>query len=175
MAESRLYTFKSLFGSTFKSKDYDNAGGVKLTEIEIPIIQRDYAQGRKSTEVGKVRKGFLLALYDGLINRQQVSLDFVYGDVTSHGKMIPLDGQQRLTTLFLLHWYVAKRENVSEKEYEFLNHFTYETRDSARQFFHELVKYTPDFTTKSISSDIENQNWFPYEWKKDPTIVSALV
>ena len=175
MAESRLYTFKSLFGSTFKSKDYDNADGVKLTEIEIPIIQRDYAQGRKSTEVGKVRKGFLSALYDGLINRQQVSLDFVYGDVTSHGKMIPLDGQQRLTTLFLLHWYVAKRENVSEKEYEFLHHFTYETRDSARQFFHELVKYTPDFTTKSISADIENQNWFPYEWKKDPTIVSALV
>lgn len=175
MAESKLYTFKSLFGSKFQSKDYDNPNGVKLTEIEIPIIQRDYAQGRKSSDVGKVRRDFLDALYDGIINRQQVSLDFVYGDVTSRGKMIPLDGQQRLTTLFLLYWYVAKREQVAESEYEFLNHFTYETRDSARQFFHELVKYTPDFNAKSLSEDIENQNWFPYEWKKDPTIVSALV
>lgn len=175
MAESRLYTFKSLFGSKFQSKDYDNPNGVKLTEIEIPIIQRDYAQGRKSSDVGKVRRDFLDALYDGLVNRQQVSLDFVYGDVTSRGKMIPLDGQQRLTTLFLLHWYMAKREQVAVSEYEFLNHFTYETRDSARQFFHELVKYTPDFAAKSLKDDIENQNWFPYEWKKDPTIVSALV
>lgn len=175
MAESKQYTFKSLFGSKFKSKDYDNPEGVKLTDIEIPIIQRDYAQGRRSTEVGKVRRNFLDALYGGLVNRQQVSLDFVYGDVTSHGKMIPLDGQQRLTTLFLLHWYVAKREGVGEHEYDFLNHFTYETRDSARQFFHELVKFTPDFAKNNLSDNIEDQNWFPYEWKKDPTIVSSLV
>jgi hypothetical protein len=175
MAESKLYTFMNLFGSKFKSKDYDDPDGVKLTEIEIPIIQRDYAQGRKSNEVGKVRRDFLGALYDGLMDCQPISLDFVYGDVTSHGKMIPLDGQQRLTTLFLLHWYIAKRENIEEQQYEFLNHFTYETRDSARQFFHELVAYNPDFSSNSLSDDIEDQNWFPYEWKKDPTIVSALV
>jgi hypothetical protein len=32
----------------------------------------------------------------------------VYGDVRA-GVLQPLDGQQRLTTLFLLHWYVASR------------------------------------------------------------------
>lgn len=175
MTESKQYTFKSLFESKFTSKDYDNEDGIKLTEIEIPIIQRDYAQGRKSTEVWKVRSSFLDALYDGLVGQHSIGLDFVYGDITSRGKLIPLDGQQRLTTLFLLHWYVAKREGIDKTEYEFLNHFTYETRDSARLFFHQLIDFCPDFDAEKLSEGIENQNWFPYEWKKDPTIVSALV
>ena len=31
-----------------------------------------------------------------------------------------IDGQQRLTTLFLLHWYAAKKEQLAKEEYGFL-------------------------------------------------------
>lgn len=72
--------------------------------IVIPIIQRDYAQGREGKEY--VRKGFLEQLGNAIFKNGSIELDFVYG--TENDKtMYPLDGQQRLTTLWLLHWYVA--------------------------------------------------------------------
>ena len=80
--------------------------------IEIPIIQRDYAQGREREE--KKRNRFLDALYKA-VNSEGINLDFIYGSETGEEdkkkKLIPLDGQQRLTTLFLLHWYAAKHES----------------------------------------------------------------
>ena len=38
----------------------------------------------------------------------------MYGDIDENGRMTPLDGQQRLTTLFLLHVYAAKKENIDK-------------------------------------------------------------
>lgn len=176
MAQSKQYTFNHLFGETFIYKD-DNGEEreVVIQRVVIPIIQRDYAQGRNNPDVNRIRTRFIKALYDGLTNDENNILDFVYGDITDKGDMIPLDGQQRLTTLFLLHWYVAKHENIAESECNFFHNFSYETRVSARQFFESLASYTDiDFGKNNLSDDIRNQYWFPYDWEKDPTITSAL-
>jgi hypothetical protein len=142
--------------------------------IEIPIIQRDYAQGRKDKDVSRIRERFLTVLYDALVeNSDPVKLDFIYGNITD-SKLIPLDGQQRLTTLFLLHWYIAKHEEITESEYNVLNNFTYKTRFSSQHFCESLVKSKPDFNCESLSKWITNQNWFMYSWEKDPTIDSML-
>lgn len=79
-----------------------------IREIEIPIIQRDYAQGRADDETTTLRDRFLDAIVDAVTTNQRMGLDFIWGDVRG-GVLRPLDGQQRLTTLFLLHWYVASR------------------------------------------------------------------
>lgn len=47
------------------------------SKIEIPIIQRDYAQGRP--EQVKVRERFLNTLYNTLQVNQGIELDFIYG------------------------------------------------------------------------------------------------
>ena len=164
-----LHTFMDIFETTI----IDGETSVQLNKIAIPIIQRDYAQGRIDPDVNRVRSRFLYSLYNA-ITGDPVTLDFVYGDIDEKGTMTPLDGQQRLTTLFLLHWYAAKKENISEEKYAFLNKFSYETRYSARYFCEELVKFTPSFETE-LSSDIKNQAWFPLDWKNDPTISSMLV
>ena len=102
-------------------------------------------------------------------------MDFVYGDVDVNGVMTPLDGQQRLTTMFLLHWYAARRVNAPEDDCAFLQNFSYETRYSARDFCARLVgSYVPSFTMP-ISEEIIDQAWFPLDWQKDPTIHSMLV
>jgi len=168
---TRKYTFHSLFGSSF---DFEGTE-IVLNKIEIPIIQRDYAQGRKNDEVRRIRDRFLDALFQSISNNNHITLDFVYGDVTKEGVLIPLDGQQRLTTLFLLHWYIAKKENINAKEFEVFNHFSYATRFSSRDFCQELVKYSPDFSKEELSEGIKDQAWYPYEWKNDPTIQSMLV
>ena len=164
-----LHSFMDIFETEFEAGEEK----VRLEKIAIPLIQRDYAQGRLDGDVSRVRKRFLAALHDAVVNKP-ITLDFVYGDIDENGVMTPLDGQQRLTTLFLLHWYAAKRKNVTKEECGFLGKFSYETRYSARYFCAELVKFNPSFKTK-ISAEIINQAWFPLDWKKDPTISSMLV
>ena len=81
--------------------------------IEIPIIQRDYAQGRLGKE--NLRKNFLNDLKEALDKpNNKMKLDFVYGSI-ENGKLYPLDGQQRLTTLWLLHWYIALRQEIKRR------------------------------------------------------------
>ena len=87
-----------------------------VSKIEIPMIQRDYAQGRKSSDVSKIRSRFLESLYNSLTQKKSIKLDFVYGEITDNNTLIPLDGQQRLTTLFLLHLYLIIVILINAKE-----------------------------------------------------------
>ena len=80
----------------------------KKLKISIPIIQRDYAQGRK--DAATIRDKFLHEIFNRLDNDENLFLDFVYGNIEGD-KFIPIDGQQRLTTLFLLHLYFVKKED----------------------------------------------------------------
>lgn len=164
-----LHSFIDIFETEFT----DGEEAVQLKKIAIPLIQRDYAQGRIDDDVNRVRSRFLDSLYNAIVS-EPITLDFVYGDIDNNGVMTPLDGQQRLTTLFLLHWYAAKKEHIPEVKYAFLRKFSYETRYSARYFCAELVEFVPSFEVK-ISDEIINQAWFPLDWKKDPTISSMLV
>jgi uncharacterized protein with ParB-like and HNH nuclease domain len=97
-----------------------------ISQIEIPKIQRSYAQGRRDARTTRTRNRFLKAIYDKISQDEIITLDFVYGEIDKDNKLfIPLDGQQRLTTLFLLYWYAAKKENINISEYAFLHNFTY--------------------------------------------------
>lgn len=161
-----------------------------LTEnkIEIPIIQRDYAQGREGKEY--LRQTFLESLKNALDKNEVLKLDFVYGSA-ENGALQPLDGQQRLTTLWLLHWYIAMRAGKLHEAGESLKKFTYETRISSREFCEELCKefHFKDYNLckyhieckflekcprKSIVDFITSQTWFYSSWKQDPTIQSML-
>lgn len=166
-----LHSFMDIFGAEYRSET--NHEPVILQKIVIPIIQRDYAQGRLNPEVNRVRTRFLDSLFEA-VEDKPIILDFVYGDIDENGVMTPLDGQQRLTTLFLLHWYAAKKAGVSDSESSFLSNFGYETRPSARQFCRKLFQFKPSFTT-TLSKEIGNQAWCPLAWQDDPTIHAMLV
>jgi hypothetical protein len=160
--------------------------------VEIPIIQRDYAQGRKTAE--DVRAGLLEAMFEALDRESgdkalPLDLDFVYGSITKTREdgsevvaFAPLDGQQRLTTLFLLHWFTAWKDGVGDKFREVYCHggksrFAYLVRPSSTEFFDTLSGFFPDPTDigeGKLSSFIAEQPWFFLYWKQDPTIQSAL-
>lgn len=170
MAITNLYTLIDLFKTTEEQEN----GSLPLNKIEIPIIQRDYAQGRNVPEVNRIRKRFLGSLHTALTENKQLKLDFVYGDINEEKVLTPLDGQQRLTTLFLLHWYIGRHEGIEDSKIEFLKKFSYKTRYSARTFCQYLVEYTPNFTLTTLSEDITDQSWMPLDWKNDPTISAIL-
>lgn len=140
-------------------------------KIEIPIIQRDYAQGRIGKE--KLRETFLSDLKKALDNNTTLKLDFVYGSFENNS-LNPLDGQQRLTTLWLLYWYIAfKAGKIKENESTFKK-FTYETRTSSREFCNKLSEIKEESSEGKIVELIVNQTWFFSEWKQDPTIQAML-
>ena len=155
----------------------------KISKIEIPIIQRDYAQGREDEKTKKVRGLFLGNLIKAIESESEtLELDFVYGDINKNGVFQPLDGQQRLTTLFLLHWYLAyKTGNLSETNKDYFKKFTYETRISSREFCNGLVENVENENVEklgdgnSIREKIEDASWFYLFWKNDPTIKAMLV
>jgi hypothetical protein len=160
--------------NTYTAKETSFWHFIQDNNIEIPIIQRDYAQGREGKEV--LRKNFLGDLKNALDSENTLKLDFVYGSV-EHQKMNPLDGQQRLTTLWLLHWYISLRAGMlDEKVAETLNHFSYETRISSREFCDNLCnsKHFTEFSGLDIVGFITKQTWFYSAWKQDPTIQSML-
>lgn len=146
---------------------------LKENKIEIPIIQRDYAQGREGKEY--LRQTFLESLKEALDENKVLKLDFVYGS-TENGALQPLDGQQRLTTLWLLHWYMAMRAGKLHEAGDALKKFTYETRISSREFCEKLCKAEnfESFDGNNIVSYITSQTWFYSSWKQDPTIQSML-
>lgn len=158
------------FREIFSSKEAENT----VKGIVIPIVQRDYAQGRMAPEVKRIRDRFLNVLYDAVVNDKPTTLDFIYGNI-EEGRLIPLDGQQRLTTLFLLHYYVAMHEQVPDDERAFLKEFTYKTRISSREFCEHLVSFVPDFSKPSLSEQVNDQAWFLLEWENDPTVQAMLV
>ncbi|WP_227686337.1 DUF262 domain-containing protein [Psychrobacter immobilis] len=100
-----------------------------------------------------------------------------------------LDGQQRLTTLFLLHWFLAvKNKDLTEFRQRFMtddgqSRFTYKTRSSSTEFFNALVKYgevklTSEKTDCSFEPSIKDlvcdSKWFYLAWKQDPTVQACL-
>lgn len=168
-------TTQSQRTSFFALTEDDQAdGAVEVERIEIPLFQRDYAQGRESDPVRRIRTDFLDVLRAAVAGDEQaaVGLDFVYGGV-EEGTLRPLDGQQRLTTLFLLHWYIASRSGNLGEDHGWKS-FSYATRQSARMFCESLVIHPlPD--SVQPSGWIKDQSWYLFLWRHDPTIQSALV
>ena len=135
------YCFEIISSSTIINKENKT-----ISNITIPIIQRDYAQGRDENK--DLRKEFIDKLFQHLESKQKLKLDFIYGSInpTNENSFLPLDGQQRLTTLYLLHWYIIKVETKDipeefEKYKSVLLKFSYETRDTSRRFFKKLVTF----------------------------------
>lgn len=159
--------------------------------VEIPIIQRDYAQGRKNKS--RIRDKFLNSLFESLESDVNIDLDFVYGSISEEidglNKFIPLDGQQRLTTLFLLHWFLAHKDSQIELLNDLLlkekkSRFTYKTRTSSTEFCDALVfndfnlhnlLVGDEYQNSRLSETIRNSTWYFLSWDNDPTVKGMLV
>lgn len=152
-------------------------------KIEIPIIQRDYAQGRESAK--KVRDGILNHILGAADGGNPVELDFIYGieNTDDNGEtkskvFIPIDGQQRLTTLWLIHWYLAHKSGLLDSPENGiarkLRKFCYETRPSSNDFLNRLCDNPIAKDTDIRTTITDEASWFDEAWKLDPSIMGFL-
>ena len=145
-------------------------------KILIPMIQRDYAQGRTDKKATDVRNNLL----NDIFSDYDVHFDLVFGSKEKRiidGKemncFIPVDGQQRLTTLFLLFLYGLKagKTNIELD----LSKFSYDTRRAASDFCRSIT--SEEWTVqkeKKVSDVIKDSSWFMNYWEKDPTVEGML-
>lgn len=164
--DGTLTSLAQLFGQTLN--------GTQVKAIEIPIFQRDYAQGRQSEQAINVRERFVADLCAALEDGPDIHLDFVFGDVVD-GTLYPLDGQQRLTTLFLLHCYLAWFLPETASTTQPWHAFHYATRPGARTFCQFLTQCRPDMAAEKLSAWLSDQAIYLPTWKHDPTIQGMLV
>ena len=149
-------------------------------KIVIPKIQRDYVQGRANITVKRNREEFVKELIDSLADKKPMSLNFVYGTIQNGNEFIPIDGQQRLTTLFLLHLYVFAKNKDMEAIGMLQKQFSYETRYTTYRFLKKLAKELPQMLEmarydESLAKLIRNSGWYVTPWDNDPNISSCIV
>ncbi len=167
---------------------------IKEHDIQIPLIQRDYVQGRaRDGKTQEKRDDFVSKLLTAILSENNsYNLDFIYGARENFGlpttqeldtAFLPLDGQQRLTTLYLLHWYLLEATqpaaDASDEEkiifavrLEALSKFSYKTRISSKRFCEKLT--STKFLSTSIIDQIKAKYWYDCEMKADPTIQAMV-
>jgi hypothetical protein len=142
--------------------------------IEIPMLQRDYAQGRTDNKTCELREKFIQDLLDVLNKkRESLHLNFIYGPVED-GVFRPIDGQQRLTTLFLLYWFVAVKAEETNEVFEYLKNFRYKVRATSQEFIDSILD--PD-NLKGLDltkNDLKDARWYYSAWNYDPTVQGML-
>lgn len=150
--------------------------------IRIPAIQRNYVHGRDGKREQEIREHFVdsfLELVAGKVKK--ISLDFVYGcleDSPGSGAvqklMIPIDGQQRMTTLWLLSVYFARQKCEDsfdiESIFDRLSRFEYTGRPLANAFCKWLVSKS----AKNAGLTRQMLDAVASEWIADPTIDSMI-
>lgn len=137
--------------------------------ICIPLLQRDYVQGGKESVISP--------FIDSLLDETNPSdLNYIYG-YTEHGSFIPVDGQQRLTTLWLLYLYAAAKVGMMS---DFTVNLTFLSREYAGDFCERLKCKMPEVLQKatendSLNSIIQDEYWFLSSWLNNTTVNNMLL
>ena len=87
-----------------------------IKNILIPDFQRAYAQGRNTPQSREIIENFISDIRKVLDRTDSsLSLDFIYGR-RNNEVFEPYDGQQRLTTLFLVHLYILRKADCEQNK-----------------------------------------------------------
>ena len=170
LESGKNYTIEQLFSG-------DN------NKIMIPDLQRDYCWGNENHNLVK---GFVESLIE-LDKKQPITMGLIYG---YYNKYTPehlqlCDGQQRLTTIFLIVGVLNRRLGYSKLSHLLMSPFEYHNddqepylqyaiRESSLYFLSDLtVHYFLQDDIQSIN-DIRDQPWFLNEYVLDPTVTSII-
>ena len=138
--------------------------------ILIPLLQRDYVQGG--------REDVIVPFLDSLLKPKQ-DLNYIYG-YEENGCFVPVDGQQRLITLWLLYLYLYARKQSKSK---FKVSIKFVSREYAEDFCEKLSEHLDnllgkEFVTKdnikSLDKEIINQPWFIHSWLSNMSVRNML-
>ena len=180
------YGLTDIFGSSMK--------------IVVPDMQRDYCWGKNTYDKNKKSQGELVTQFVyGLIesyktsSHDKMTLGLLYGYEAPKGQLQLCDGQQRLTTLYLLLGILyrmtdceqlkkllisGEKRKVGKAEGQRLvenprqeTKLQYAIRESTLYFLQDLVYHF--FINKEVG-DIEKASWYYNEYNQDDSIQAMI-
>lgn len=168
------YNLRELFGGKAK--------------IVIPDLQRDYCWGLETYDRDKKAQGELVTQFiNGLMEEYKsehndfMSLGLLYGYESPKGQIQLCDGQQRLTTLFLLLGVLNRMASSQELEPLLMSNFEqaddqepqllYAIRESTLYFLSDLTYHY--FLNKNKLS-IKEAEWYYSEYEQDASIQAII-
>ncbi|MCH5239581.1 MAG: DUF262 domain-containing protein [Muribaculaceae bacterium] len=180
-------------GKKYKIKDFFSGENDK---INIPDLQRDYCWGENENLIKDFINNVLLLSSQkpgSHINQQKPAMGLIYGYFQEHfdSFMQLCDGQQRLTTIFLILGIIQRmlggnfEENLLMSSFEHKDddhepYLRYSIRESSLYFLSDLTYYyflnpeSEEGENKTPSDFIVNQPWFLHEYFYDSTIKNIL-
>jgi len=170
-----------------------------IDQIIIPEIQRDYVWGEEQTigllenileDYTKYKEGNvpvqtddaeIKALFEQYYKKQKYASNigflYAYNDPEYVGKYFLIDGQQRVTTIYLILLALCVKidKSIFEKYYYTNSDLKvdYKVRDTAHVFMNEFVKYILSGSNHS-KEDIKQQYWYFSSNDLDPTVQSII-
>lgn len=153
-------------------------------KIIIPDLQRDYCWGRTNGESDGMN--LVQTFVENLLNHNdtELNLGLLYAYEAPVGHIQLCDGQQRITTLFLLLGHLNKRTEkddllnlvISEQEQadDWEPYLQYSIRESSLYFLSDLTRYFFRSEYKIKTSDISKQSWYFKDYDYDPSIQSMI-
>ena len=150
---------------------------IKQYSIMIPKIQRDYVQGNEADKgIRNNRDAFIKKILSSVNNNEEVDMQYIFG-IRKNSFFLPIDGQQRLTTSYLICWFIAVKENRFEDFLFYTKGFTYQVRTSSEDFFAALreKKNISDFEEYCDGKkEIKKSSWFKKTWRLDNTVNNSI-
>lgn len=161
---------------------------IQEKSLLIPQIQRDYVQHRTSYKVEKSRSQLIESLINVVTGEtKNINLNFVYGysdfifsESSVNGPLkrfdcfVPIDGQQRLTTLYLLHLFVYAKAKSDDIDI-FKNKLFYQTRKTTKIFINKLTEEIPNLIdSNNVYEATKNSSWYSSAWECDVSVKSCL-
>lgn len=165
-------------GGTYKLADLfaeDN-------KIIIPDLQRDYCWGTTFDKDGKnLVERFIENITDN--KDKELNLGLLYGYEAPLGHIQLCDGQQRITTLFLLLGMLNRKSNdvfrrllISETEEndDWEPYLQYAIRENSLYFLSDLTRFFFIENKDVAVSEIRRQPWYFKDYDLDPSIQSMI-
>lgn len=151
--------------NTFKNTFID-----KRKSILIPLLQRDYVQGGRPDII----KPLLDHAFEALTTSKKLELNYIYGyDENDDASLyVAIDGQQRLTTLWILHLYLYCQAGES-----YPVKLRFQSRQSAQAFVDNLTAALPQLLPVNkgkLAKVISDAQWFRTFWYEDPTVRNMI-
>lgn len=160
------------------------------TKIIIPDLQRDYCWGnyavtdRKTSKTKELVSDFVKNIVELFEEKSDSSLTMglIYGYEQPHNHIQICDGQQRLTTLFLILGYInIKCSGVyddyiiskQERKDDYEPHLQYAIRESTLYFLSDLSRKV-FIEGETEVTDIKLSNWYFAEYDNDASIQSMI-
>ena len=162
--------------------------------VVIPDMQRDYCWPSRVNETNN--KDLVTCFVTEILDKfdkdksQEMKMGLIYAYQSPENHIQLCDGQQRITTLYLLVGVLAKRLKNDSKSYAkavdmLISEFElkkddheprlqYAVRESTLMFLRDLVYCYFGAGSFSVDEDIKHADWFFGEYEQDPTIGNII-